>query len=174
MIRCLAVAVVFAFLAGCGYQHGGVGGGPGGYEWRSLYREDVQTVAVPVFRTKDYRRGVEIRLTEAFVKQLEARSPYKVVPRERADTILEAELTNIDVHTRSRDITTNIPRELEMTLTVDFTWKDMRNGRILVQRRGFTNTAIYYPQLGEGEFVGSQQGLERMALLMVQELEADW
>jgi hypothetical protein len=32
---------------------------PRGYQWPSLYRSDVHTVAVPIFTNKSYYRGVE-------------------------------------------------------------------------------------------------------------------
>ena len=53
------------FLAGCGYQQSGNYDQPlkGSYQWHSLYREDVQTVAVPVFGNRDFRRGVEFALS---------------------------------------------------------------------------------------------------------------
>jgi hypothetical protein len=59
-------------------------------------------------------------------------------------------------------------------MTVDFTWKNLHSGQILVQRQGFSQSTVYYPQLGEGEFVGSQQMIERLAMQMVEELQADW
>jgi len=80
-------------ICGCGYSS--VGGEPragSGYQWRSLYREDVKTVAVPIFQNKSFRRGVEFQLTQALVQQIEAKSPYKVVPKERADTVLDGEI----------------------------------------------------------------------------------
>lgn len=145
-----------------------------GYRWSSLYREDVQTVAVPIFTNKDFRRGVELRLSKALVNQLEAHTPYRVAPRERADTILEGEIVRIDVTDLSRDVRANVPQEQLYVVTINFTWKDLRSGRILVERRNFQQTASYYATLGEGEFVGSQQSVERLALAIVQELQADW
>jgi hypothetical protein len=160
-------------LAGCGYSS--VGSEPaGGYQWRSLYREDVKTVAVPIFANRDFHRGVEFSLSKALVSQLEAHSPYKVVPRERADTILEGEVVSVKLDTLSSDSRTAIPQEQIYAVTVNFTWKDLRTGRILVERRNFQQTTPYYPTLGEGQFVGSQQAVERLALGIVQELQADW
>ena len=160
-------------LAGCGYST--VGSEPqGGYKWQSLYREDVKTVAVPIFANRDFRRGVEFALTKAIVNQLEAHSPYKVVPKERADTILEGEVTSVKLQTLSSDSTTAIPQEQLYIMTVNFTWKDLRSGRILVERRNFQQTTTFYPTLGEGEFVGSQNAAEKLALGIVQEMQADW
>jgi hypothetical protein len=163
-------------LSGCGYNVANSAGNTreGGYRWNSLYREDIQTVAVPIFTNMDFRRGVEFRLTEAVVKELAARTHYKVAPRERADTILEGQLTAVAVGTLDRDFHTNLPREQQLVLSVDFVWKDLRTGQILAQRRGMRQDAAFYPTLGEGEFAGSQDAVERLALAIVQELQADW
>jgi len=61
-----------------------------------------------------------------------------------------------------------------VTLRVNFIWNDLRTGRILTQRKGFEQATTYYPTLGEGELVGTQQAVERLALGIVQELQADW
>src|SRR4051812_38359738 len=81
-------------LSGCGYSQSG-GEPAAGYQWRSLYRQDVKTVSVGIFANKDFTQGVEFALSKAVINQLEAHSPYKVAPRERADTILEGEITSI-------------------------------------------------------------------------------
>ena len=61
-----------------------------------------------------------------------------------------------------------------MEIRVNFTWKDLRDGRILAQRRRFDQSGTYYPTLGEGRFVGEQQNVERLAIAIVQELQSDW
>jgi len=161
---------------GCGYsQSGGENNKQqNGYHWNSLYREDIQTVAIPIFTTKDYRRGIEFRLTEAVIKELELHAPYKVVPKERADTILEGQVTSVKVGTLSRDFFSNQPREQQLVISIDLTWKDLRTGKILLQRRNLQQEGVFHPPLGEGEFVGAQQAIERFALVIVQEMQADW
>lgn len=163
-------------LAGCGYnqQNSDKNKLEGGYRWNSLYREDVQTVAVPIFTSKEFRRGLEFRLTEAVQKQLELRAPYKVVAREKADTILEGQITEVRSMTLSKDYRTALPREQMITITVDLVWKDQRNGRILCNRKNLTQSGVYIQNLGEGEVVGSQEAIERFALAIVQELQSDW
>lgn len=174
-LTALAMLLTMA-LAGCGYNvSGGERNRPeAGYHWNTLYREDIATVAVPVFSTKDFRRGIEFRLTEAVIKQLEAHAPYKVVPRERAETILEGQVTSVRVGSLSRDFQTNLPRQQDLVITVDLTWKDLRTGKILMQRRGLQQDGTFYPSLGEGEWTGAQQAIERFALAIVQEMQADW
>jgi hypothetical protein len=168
----------FLVLVGCGYTQGT---GPSaampassGYQWKSLYRPDVRTVAVPTFGNRSFRRGVEFGLTKALVNQLEATTPYKVVPREYADSILEGEILDIHLRTLAPDVRTGLPQEQLYIVRINFTWKDQRTGKILVERRRFEQTSTYYPTLGEGQFVGSQESVERLALAIVQEMEADW
>src|SRR5688572_6247481 len=100
------------FCGGCGYQQSGsTDNAAPGYEWNNLYRTDVRTVAVPIFTNKTFYRGVEFHLTKAIVSNLEAQTPYKVVPRDRADTMLEGEITKIRARTISDDRRAAIPQE---------------------------------------------------------------
>lgn len=163
-------------LVGCGYQQSNNPQSPQtqGYRWRSLYRQDIQTVAVPIFTNKSFAREVEFELSKAIVTQLEARTPYKVAARERADTILEGEIVSVHTQTLSHQRDSVMPQDQLVTVTVNFLWKDLRSGKILVQRRNFDQPANLYPTLGEGRFYGSHQAVELLALAIVQELQADW
>lgn len=167
-----------ACSGGCGYNQSDYPSGQAraaeGYQWRSLYPKDVRTVAVPIFGNRSFERNVEFNLSKAVVSYIESSTPYKVVPKERADTILEGEITRVELDTVSNDIISAIPQEQLITLRVNFTWKDLRTGRILAERRGFEQSGTYYPTLGEGRFVGAQQNVERLAVAIVQELQADW
>ncbi len=174
----IVAAAVFVALAasGCNYQTTG-DFNPDvnrGYQWRSLYREDIQTVAVPIFTTRTFQRGVENNLTKAVIQQMELRTPYKVVPRDQAQTILEGEIESVEVDVISSSGQTVLPQEQLLTFRVNFTWKDIRTGRVLVDRRSFTQSATYYPTLGEGRFIGTQNATEKLAIAIVQQLEADW
>jgi hypothetical protein len=178
-LRLLSFCVLssaFCVLNSCGYQQQGDynAQSKNGYKWRSLYREDIQTVAVPIFQNKDFHRNVEFSLTHAIIKDIEATSPYKVVSRETADTILEGEITRVRTATISLDPKSVLPQEQVQQITVDFRWKDLRTGKILVERRAFDQTSPYYPTLGESQFIAQQDAVERLAVGIVQELQADW
>jgi hypothetical protein len=161
-------------LSGCGYHLSGTPDTDPNYHFKTLYRDDVQSVAVPIFANRTYYQGAEFRLTKAIIGQLEGQSPYKVVPKERADTILEGEIINARINTLSENRISAVPQEQIYALVVKFTWRDLRSGKILVKRQSFEQTAPYYPTLGEDQFVGQQQNIERLALAIVQELQADW
>ena len=169
------VLLVPLVCAGCGYHWAGDANAiEPGYGWKGLYREDVKTVAVPIFVNRTYYRGVEFDLSKAVVNQIESRTPYKVTPRERADTVLEGEVVGVSVHTISRNQFNALPQEQLYVVNVNFTWKDLRSGKILITRHNFEQTAPYYPNLGEAQFVGNQENIERLALAIVEELQADW
>lgn len=154
-------------LAGCA-------AGDNGYTWGSTFRPGIRTVAVPAFQTQSFSRGDEVKLTQALIGQIESRTPYKVVPAERADTILEGTVVSTRLGTVSVDQQTALPQEQTYTLAVDFIWKDLRSGQILVERRNFEQTSTYYPTLGDGRFVGQQTTAEALAASIVDELTADW
>jgi hypothetical protein len=147
---------------------------PSGYQWRSVYREDVRTVAVPIFTNRTFAQGAEFTLSKAIIAEIEAHTPYKVVPREKADTVLEGEITNVTLRTISSDARSSLPQEQLYRVRVNFSWKDLRTGKILVQRSRFEQTAPFYPTLGEGVFVGEEINLEKLGLAIAQELQAEW
>jgi len=172
--------------AGCGYSNGGsasfnseadsrpLKASSKGYQWKSLYRAGVETVAVDIFESKQFSRGDEFGLTTAIAKNIEAYTPYKIAPRDRADTLLEGSIRSIRRPVMSFSRNGGVPQEQFYELTVDFTWKDLRSGKILTQRTYFEQTTAYYPTLGEDTFVGQQSAVEKLALAIVQQMEADW
>ena len=158
------------FLAGCGYQSGS----DGGWHWGSVYRQDIHSVAVPVFSSRDFHRGVEFQLSDSLAKRIEEFTPYKIEPRERADTVLEGEIVSIVPSTLTLSPYTATPEEEEYSIIVNFTWKDLRTGKILVSRLGFEQTTTYFPNLGEGQYVAVQSAVERLSLGIVNEMEGPW
>jgi hypothetical protein len=174
LIFVAALAALPLLGSGCGYSQNGAAP-VGGYQWKSLYRGDINTVAVPIFDNRTFYRNLEFSLTKAVINQLEAQSPYKVVPKERADTILEGRIDNIHVRTLSLDQHgAVIPQEQQFVMNIAFTWKDLRTGKTLVERRDFQQTSSYYPTLGEDQFISQQQSIEALATAIVHELQADW
>ena len=160
--------------AGCGFRQTNDNSSGGGYVWHSLYREDIRTIAVPIFTNKDFHRGVEFQLTKALVNQIELQTPYKVVDRNNADTILEGEITAVRSSALSLDRHTELPQEQMLTVTVNFVWKNLHTGKILVDRKEFAQSTTYYPTLGESTYIGSQSNVEKLALAIVQQLQAPW
>src|SRR5262245_22042799 len=81
--RPLQLVICLSAIAGCaGYQVGA----------DSLYAPDVQTVYVPMIESESYRRDLGERLKEAVDKEIELKTPYKVVSTPNADSILSVRL----------------------------------------------------------------------------------
>ena len=169
--RVLCVVALGWLLAATGCE-------PFGYTARNQYRKGIRTVCVPMWtRGKDvYRRDLEIRLTQALVKRIELDTPYKVVLKDRADTILTGSIEQISQATLSFNPDTGNPREVEVAFVVSFKWEDQRTGNTLVKKKVFRVAAVYLPDdpFDENFFRGSEDLMDRLARRIVETMEADW
>lgn len=157
--------LILCAAGGCGYRLTGQSG---------LYRDDVETVFVPTVLNRTFARDDAAQLTDALVRQIATRTPYRVADAGLADTALEVTITEIRRATTSRDRFTALPNEQLYVVVIDFTWKDLRSGKTLVSREHFEQTAATYPTLGEGEFHASQEAAEALAAGIIEELTANW
>src|SRR6516162_2683621 len=81
------LAGVLAVLPGCGTWDGNFC--ILGYTTKPLYDLSIHSVRVPVFKNLTFLRGLENQLTEAVVREIHAKTPYRVVQDcEAADTEL--------------------------------------------------------------------------------------
>ena len=147
----------------------------GGYTTRPLFRDDVRTVAVPIFRTGRtlFRRGLEMQLTEAVIKQIETRTPYKVVPRERADTVLEGTVLALGERVLT-ETPRNAPREVEVTVTVSVLWRDLRTGKVLREARRLSENATFVVDVGETEAQATADSFDDLVERIVELMESDF
>ena len=165
-------ALALAHLAGCSNDP------HSGYTFQSPYSSAVRTVAVPMWNRGRmvYTRNLEMRLTEAIVKNIELLTPYKVTDASRADTRLSGAIDLIEQQITSFNTDTGLPREKMITLTVSFVWKDLRTGKELVKRTNFRETGVFLPSppLDEDLFQGTEDTIDRLARRIVEELETEW
>src|SRR5262249_32979624 len=60
-----------------------------GYSSKPLYTTEIHTVAVPIFENRTFRQGLEFELTREVIRQIEQKTPYKVVAtNQNPDTTL--------------------------------------------------------------------------------------
>jgi hypothetical protein len=106
-----------------------------GYTTRPNYDEGIRTVYVPIFKNLTLWRGLEFDLTRAVVRQIELKTPYKVVSdRCTADTELKGTIISLNKLILNRNQLNEV-REAETTLAVEIEWRDLRTGEILSQPR---------------------------------------
>lgn len=156
-------------LAGCGYT---VGNG---------FQSEVRSVHVPIFKSKSFRRGIEYQLTEAVIKQIQLRTPFKITSEEDADTRLVGTINDVKKTVLGRN-QFNDARELNVTYIVNITWEDLRTGKVLAQNEvpvppemvQFTSQASFAPEVGQSLATATQQALDRMATDIVNMMEIPW
>ena len=159
-------------LGGCaGYQIGN----------QSLYPLHIRTVYVPMFDSVSYRRNLGERLTEAVQKEIELKTPYKVVNDPSADSVLigciVGESKQLVVAAHSGE-----PRESQVNFQVEINWIDSR-GEALRQVASIplppemTNvgaSANVVPEVGQSMATAQQQAISRLAEEIVALMEAPW
>ena len=155
---------MLALLAGCGYTT------------KDLYPRNIRTVAVPILANRTFYRGVEQDLTEALIKEIELRTPYKVASSDTADTIFHGTITNVSQRTLSSAREGGLPEELEVRITVSFEWRNARTGEILRQRKDFDAVGRYIPAKGVGESfsVAQHNAVQLLAQDIVSTMRSDW
>ncbi len=145
-----------------------------GYSTAQPFRTDLQTIHVDMFHSKEFRRELEFRLTEALVKRLEMDTPYRIAPRRTADALLTGEILAVDNRTFGDDLALDLPREIGSTVVVRFRLQDMRTGDILVDRPRFVYQTSYIPPVGETFTDGMTRALDGLAEEIVETMELDW
>ncbi len=162
------------FLNGCaGYQIGN----------KSLYPLEIRTVHVPIFQSNSFRRNLGERLTEAVVKQIEAKTPYKVVNDAKADSVLTGRIVSETKRVLIPSLTGDAP-ESPRGLGVEVRWLD-RKGRMLrdpeyvaipdeIAQVSVTGTGDVVPEVGQSIATAQQQAIVRTAEQIVGLMEKPW
>jgi Lipopolysaccharide-assembly len=172
LILQFAICILQLIFTGCaGYQ---VGAG-------SLYAPDVTTVYVPMIDSDSYRRDLGERLTEAVIKEIELKTPYKVVGTPDADSILSARLLT-DTRRTLAENAFDDPRVSEIELRAEVTWLNRRRLPIVPMQTlplppelvliGQTTNLI--PEIGQSVASSQQQAIERLAQQIVSTMEVPW
>lgn len=147
-----------------------------GYSALSVFPDGITSVSVPIFKNETFVRGVEFDLTDALIKEIESRSPYKVMAEARADTVLIGEIRNIELDQLSKSPLTGLSEEVIVSVTIDFEWKDLRTGRPIIVRKNFTGYGLFVPSQPTGESIqlGRFAAVQHLARDLVNELQAQW
>jgi hypothetical protein len=170
-----------------------------GYTTRPNYDCDIHTVRVPIFKSRimedTVRRGIEFDLTRAVVREIELKTPYKVVSGDcAADTELTGTIVGFPKQLLNRNQLNEV-REAETLLTVELVWRDLRTGEILSQPRRpgplppppppgvpppppppvlVQGKATFIPELGGSFITARQDDVDRLARKIVEMMEKPW
>jgi hypothetical protein len=148
---------------------------------QSLYRPDVRTVFVPVFESDSLRPHLGERLTEAVIREIQTRTPYKVVATPDADSTLSGSITRATKRVSARN-RYNDARGVDVELSAEVRWVNSR-GDVLMQTTaipfaplGLSTVADSYmlPEAGQSMSAAQQDAIERMAREIVGQMEIWW
>ena len=128
--RALALGLLAAAVAGCGYS------------FRGTLPEHIQTVAVPLFANKTGEPRIESLLTSAVVEAFSTNGRLRVVKREDADAVLEGEVIGYSLLSISYDSQANI-RQYRLIMTVNLKLLDMRRSAVLFEERNLREKADF-------------------------------
>ena len=115
-----------------------------GYSTQSLYAPQFRTVAVPMFENNTTSRQMEMMLTDALVKKIQSRTPYRVVDEMNADTLLTGTITDVELQPLNRSSVTGFDNEVLLRVTVNFEWMNSlikwnRHSFTIIQMRGINS-----------------------------------
>ncbi len=165
-------AVLLIGLSGCAaYQFGS----------ESLYNPNIRTIHVPVVRNDTFRHQIGAQLTEALVKTIEQRTPYKVVSDPNADSTLTCRVSNEAKRVVAETVNDD-PRVLNTTISVELTWTDRRGNLLLTNRFVPAGELSFYliqgsdfvPEGGQSMATAQQQAVARLADQIVSQMESRW
>jgi len=164
--------LALALLGGCaGYQIGN----------QSLYPMEIRTVYVPMFESASFRPNLGERLTEAVMKEIELKTPYKVVSDPNADSILSGRIVQegkeVLIGSRVGD-----PREIQVNIRVMVGWTDRQGRQLressavplpseLINVQGTGNVA---PETGQSIETAQQEAIQLVATQIVSLMEKPW
>ncbi len=159
-----ATAALTLALSGCGYS------------FRAPYSHDIKTVYVPVFRSISFRRDVNLQLTELVIKEIERRTPYKVVgTQDNADTIIDGTVNFAD-KTLMVENPFNYPRQIQAMMNVSVNWTHNPPTAEELDR-GPTTIAenfSFVPEVGETSMTAFYRTNQALAKQIVDMMEKAW
>lgn len=171
-IHSCILVISLLLLGGCAtYQIGN----------KSLYPLEIRTIYVPIFESASFRRNLGERLTEAVMKEIELKTPYKVVSDPNADSILSGRIVGEGKHVLIGSQVGD-PRELQVNISVMVGWTD-RQGRMLREASAVPlpselidvqGTGNIVPEVGQSISTAQQQAIVRLAEQIVSLMEKPW
>lgn len=147
----------------------------------ALFPTGIRTVHVPVIRDSTVRHNLGLQLTEAVIREIEQRTPYKVTADPSADTILKCEIVN-EAKTVLAETYEDYPRALDAGVQIRASWTD-RQGRLLFNNSIvptddlailFTQNERFVPEAGQSVDTAMQQAIEDLAERIVDQMENRW
>ena len=163
----VTVTVASAVLAGCAADP------TKGWSTTSVWSDDIRTVSIGLFANSTPNRNFGFEFTDALIKEIEARTPYKVTAPGRADTMVTGRIRRVEHTQLSKSTLTGLSEEVTVSVTIDLSWTDLRTGETLLELESFTANSLFVPSNPTREPI-EQAEFQRLAHDVVTEMQTDW
>ena len=169
-MRLLLVSIGILLLCNC------VNNPSKGYSSKSLYSTQFQSVAVPIFENRTMSRNMEFMLTDAVIKQIQSRTPYRIMDETYADTLLIGTIRDVKLRLLNQSRTTGLDNEMLMQVTIDFEWLNLDTGGRIVSKQNFACDALFIPSRPSSEplEMGQFAVVQQLAGDIVDQMQAAW
>jgi hypothetical protein len=170
-----------------------------GYTTKPNYDTSIHTVRVPIFKNQTFYRGLEFELTQAVVREIEAKTPYKVVSAScDADTELTGNIVQFTKIILNRNQLNEV-REAETIMGVEIVWRNLRTGELLsLPKKGpgapppvpadlppgapplkpppvlVQSVGHFIPEVGGSITTAQKENVDRLAVQVVSMMEVPW
>ena len=170
ILKLLVLVFVVSFLAGCGST-----GSESGYTAASLYDNGIETVSVDMFESDSFRRGVEFELTQALVERIGANTPYKICQdKKESDSVIYGRILSVKERVMNYQRELDRPMQEQVVVLAEVTWKDLRSGKLLLDRQQFRFSGNYSALQNDSIEVATREAVNKMAVDIVEAMETGW
>ena len=147
-----------------------------GWAVGTTYDTSIKTVAIPVVQNDTFDREVGYLLTNALIREVESRTPWKVTSENVADTVLDVTVTKVTMRALSQSRLTGLDQEMALQLTVDWNWERIDDSSTIAGWDGMGTSGLFLPSnpLGEPVELGRLESVELMARAIVDRMSESW
>jgi hypothetical protein len=143
---------------GCGYT-----------SLNSRLSEDYHTIAVPAFKNQSFEPEIQIRVTNALIRELEADGRFRLVDEPgAADLVLRGMITRFEANAISYNVDDNIG-QFKIALIASASLEDTRTGKIIWQRDNLRGSDFYQLSGGRTRDEGLDEATENLVETIIYE-----
>jgi len=137
-----------------------------GYTLQGDLPSHLKTVSVPVFKNRSNEAGAESTITAGVINAFTTNGRLRVVPLDKADSVLEGEITAYNVQSLTYDSKLNL-RSYQLTVSMDVRFRDLKRSELLWQQNGLTEQVSFDVAGQVSDTISREEGAVKQAALEI-------
>jgi outer membrane lipopolysaccharide assembly protein LptE/RlpB len=137
-----------------------------GYTLQGDLPSHLKTVSVPVFKNRSNEAGAESTITAGVINAFTTNGRLRVVPLDKADSVLEGEITAYNVQSLTYDSKLNL-RSYQLTVSMDVRFRDLKRSELLWQQNGLTEQVAFDVAGQVSDTISREEGAVKQAALEI-------